>query len=413
MRLESKSEIQNPKSETQRAEKPRMKHGLNTESDPCLIRVSSLAAKFGFRISTLRPVILGIGFLGLVAGAYFLGRFAGLPTAAAAAPGTDDPKIKTDSTTHHSPLTPHQDDQSRQVVAYIYNSIPITREDLGEYLIARQGADRLVLMVNRRIIEMACQKKGIVVTDAEVDAALAEDLKRMNVPSVKEFVNVILKKEKSTLYEYKEDVVRPKLALAKMCREQVQATEDDLRKAFQAYHGEKVECQMIMWPAEEKNRVFNDIYAKIRDSAEEFDHAAKYQAASHLASVGGHVAPFARFTTGNEELENEAFKLHTGEVSKVIETPQGLVVVKCIRHIEADKSTVLDDKERAKLEKEIIERKVQLEIPKVFKQLHDQANPQIFLGKHVETEEELTKKAREALAPDSSPGLPPHSPRGN
>jgi hypothetical protein len=54
-----------------------------------------------------------------------------------------------------------------------------------------------------------------------------------------------------------------------------------------------------------------------------------------------------------------------------------------------------------------------LEIPKVFKQLRDQANPQIFLGKHVETEEELTKKAREALAPDSSTGLPAHPPRGN
>jgi len=104
-----------------------------------LERASNLLgiSNFGFRISTLRPVLLGVGFLGLVAGAYFLGRFAGLPTAAAAAPGTDDPKTKTDSTTHHSSLTPHQDDQSRQVVAYLYNSIPITREDLGEYLIAR------------------------------------------------------------------------------------------------------------------------------------------------------------------------------------------------------------------------------------------------------------------------------------
>jgi hypothetical protein len=354
----------------------------------------------------LRPVFWGIGFLGLVTGAYFLGRCAGLPTAAAAS-ATDNPKTKIDS-------TPHPDAaESRQVVAYIYNSVPITREDLGEYLIVRQGAERLELMVNRRIIDLACQKKGIVVTDAEVDAALAQDLKRMNVASVKEFVNVILKKEKTTLYEFKEDVIRPKLALAKMCRDQVQVTEDDVRKAFEAYHGEKLECQMIMWPAQEERHVLTDIYAKIRDSAEEFDRAAKSQASSSLASVQGHIPPFARYTTGNEQLENEAFKLQPGEVSRVIGTPQGLVVVKCLRHIEADKSAVLDDKERAKLEKEIIERKVQLEIPKVFKQLRDQANPQIFLGKHVETEEELTKKAREALAPDSSTGLPAHPLRGN
>jgi parvulin-like peptidyl-prolyl isomerase len=353
-----------------------------------------------------RPVALGASFLGLVVGAYFLGRFVTLP-AAAAAQG-DDSKGK--DTTHHSSLTTHQD--SRQVVAYIYGSIPITREELGEYLIVRQGAERLELMVNGRIIELACQKKGIVVTDAEIDAALAEDLKKMNIPSVKDFIKQVLNKNKATLYEYKEDVLRPKLALAKLCRGQVQVTEEDLHKAFEAYHGEKVECQMIMWPAIEKSHVLNDIYVKIRDSADEFDRVAKSQASPHLASTAGHIAPFARNTTGNEELENEAFKLQPGEISRVLETPQGLVVLKCIRHIEADKSADLE-KERAKLEKEIIERKVVLEFPTVFKQLHDQANPQLFLGKHAQTEEELTRQAKEALTSDANPGLPAHPPHGN
>jgi len=353
-----------------------------------------------------RPVVFAAGFLGLVAGAYFLGRFATLP-AAAAAQG-DDPKAK--DTTHRSPPTTHQD--TRQVVAYIYGSIPITREELGEYLIARQGVERLDLMVNGRIIELACQKKGIVVTDAEVDAALAEDLKEMNIPSVKDFITGVLNKNKVTLYEYKEDNLRPKLALAKLCRGQVQVTEEDIQKAFQAYHGEKVECQMIMWPTIERSRVMNDIYVKIRDSAEEFDRVARTQASPHLASAGGRVAPFGRHTTGNEELENEAFKLRPGEISRVIETPQGLVVVKCIKHLEADKTAVLE-KERAKLEKEIIEKKVQLEFPKVFKQLRDQANPQIFLGKHPQTEEDLIKQTKEALTTDANPSLPVHPPHGN
>ena len=33
-------------------------------------------------------------------------------------------------------------DYSQRVVAYIYGNIPITREDLGEYQIARQGVDK-------------------------------------------------------------------------------------------------------------------------------------------------------------------------------------------------------------------------------------------------------------------------------
>jgi len=108
-----------------------------------------------------------------------------------------------------------------------------------------------------------------------------------------------------------------KLALAKLCRGQVQVTEEDIHKGFEAYHGAKVECQMIMWPAQEKNRVFNETYAKIRDNAEEFDRVARSQAASNLASVGGRIAPFGRHTTGNDELENEAFKLRPGDISRL------------------------------------------------------------------------------------------------
>jgi len=359
-----------------------------------------------------RPLALGLAFLALAAGAYYLGRCTSLPAAAAASP-SPDPVPSRSIGSKENPDS-KETVNPRQVVAYIYSSIPITREEFGEYLIARQGAERLELMVNHRIIDLACKKKGIVITEAEVDAALADDLKAMNVPTVKDFVNVVLKKYQKTLYEWKEDVIRPKLALAKLCRDQVKVTEEELHNAFEAYHGEKVECQMIMWPAQERNRVLNEIYAKIRDSEKEFDQAARSQASSKLAGTQGRLDPFGRHTTGNDELENEAFKLDPGQISRVIETPQGLVVLKCIRHIPAQTGVTLDAAERAKLEKEIIERKVaQVEIPKMFKQLHDQANPQLFLGKKVETEDELIRQAREALSGDSTTGLPKHSPQGN
>src|SRR5262249_47053434 len=94
-------------------------------------------------------------------------------------------------------------DSSRQVVAYIYGTTPITRRDLGEYLIARHGADSLELLVNKRIIEQCCKEKGIQVTAAEVDSALAEDLKGMGV-NLKDFVDQVLKHYNKTLYEWKE-----------------------------------------------------------------------------------------------------------------------------------------------------------------------------------------------------------------
>src|SRR5262249_21126485 len=80
----------------------------------------------------------------------------------------------------------------RQPVAYIFDTVPITREELADYLIARGGADRLEQLVNQRILEEACRAKGITVSAAEVAAGLEEDLKRLQV-SRREFTDRVLK----------------------------------------------------------------------------------------------------------------------------------------------------------------------------------------------------------------------------
>src|SRR5205807_5571475 len=87
-------------------------------------------------------------------------------------------------------------------VAYIYK-MPITRQDLGEYLIDRFGPERLEFLVNSKIIDCACKEKGIEITDAEINAQLLEDLKAMNVVKLEDFVTVVLKKFGKTLFEYK------------------------------------------------------------------------------------------------------------------------------------------------------------------------------------------------------------------
>ena len=104
----------------------------------------------------------------------------------------------------------------------------ITREELGEYLIARHGADRLQHLVNKRIIELACQAHGIQVSDKEIDAALAEDLASLKV-SAKEFEEKTLKDYGKSLYEWREDVIRPKLYMTKLCQDSVDVTPDDLK----------------------------------------------------------------------------------------------------------------------------------------------------------------------------------------
>jgi hypothetical protein len=279
-------------------------------------------------------------------------------------------------------MPPLKSDYSQRVVAYIYGTIPITREELGEYLIARMGSERINNLINRRIIEHVCQQKGIEVTQAEVEADLAETIKGLNLHSAKEFENTLLKRPpyNKTLYEWKEDAVRPRLLLTKLCRERVHVTDEDLKKAYEAYYGEKIECRIIMWQLEMKHHVEMEIYPKIRDSEAEFDKEAKKQASPNLAAHGGRLEkPIGRNTTGNEDMERAIFNLQPGEVSRLIETPEGLVVFKCDKRIPASTAVKLEDV-RDRLTKECMDRKIQIEIAKVFKELRDEAKPQNFLS---------------------------------
>jgi hypothetical protein len=275
-------------------------------------------------------------------------------------------------------------DYSQRVVAYIYGNVPITREDLGEYLIARQGVEKVELLVNKRIIEHACQEAGIEVSAAEVNAAIEQDCSQLHV-NRKEFVDKVLKQYGKTLYEWKEDVIRPRLMLQKMCQTRVKVNDDDLRKAFESQYGEKVECRIIIWPRGEE-RIAQNEYDAIRKSEEGFARKARTQAHAHLAAVGGRIAPIARYSGAHKQVEDWAFKLLPGEVSELIGTPDGTVCLKVDRKLPADDKVKLDEV-REQLTKTVFDTKVTQEIAVVMKELREKAKPVMILKKGTSSDE--------------------------
>jgi hypothetical protein len=292
-----------------------------------------------------------------------------------------------------------------QVVGYYDTSEPVTREDLGEYLIARYGVERLELLVNRRIIDQACKERNVTVTPAEVQEALGQDLKTMNV-SAKVFETDVLAKWGKNLYEWREDVIRPRLMLTRLCQSRVKCTDTDLHQAFEAHYGEKLECRVILWPADQAKFALAE-YPRVRDSEEEFAKVAKHQVSPSLAATGGVIPPFGRHTLGDENLEAAAFKLQPGDVTTVIGTPQGHVVLKLDKRIPPDTSKKLEQV-RAELTKEVLEKKVQLEMQVVFKELRDKVQPRLMLkdpSKPIDLVGD-TKKLLEDLPPLSGAKAP-------
>jgi len=85
------------------------------------------------------------------------------------------------------------------------------------------GKDRLSNLVNLLIIQRYCEQKGIEVTQAEIDAEFAETLKGMPNVTAKDFETKVLKPRNKNLYEWKEDVIKPRIMLARLCRDRVKS----------------------------------------------------------------------------------------------------------------------------------------------------------------------------------------------
>ncbi|MCI0459293.1 MAG: hypothetical protein L0Z62_20280 [Gemmataceae bacterium] len=342
-----------------------------------------------------QKLILALCVAGVATAAFFWGRHGAAPQAAAQMP---PPR----SHTPPAPLLPAGGgDYGQRVVAILRGNIPITREELGEYLIARFGPERLEFLVNRRIIEMACQERNIQVSDAEVDAKLQAELKAWGTTE-KDFREKILKRLNKNMYEYREDKLRPEIAMTKLCEGLVTVTEDDIKKAFEAKFGEQVECRMLVLSKELQERQIRDIWQKVRASESEFDDQARKQFIPELAMKAGQVPPIHKHS-GVPAIEKEAFSLRNpGDVSSRLQMPDGSwVILKLVRHIPAQTTKNLGE-ERMKLHEEVSRVKLAQMIPEKFQEMRRQANPNLLLRR----ENQLSRHEQERQIQEELKGVP-------
>ena len=274
------------------------------------------------------------------------------------------------------PPAPPPIDSFKEVVAVV-NGQPITKAELAEELILRKGKQQLQLLINRKIIEVACAKVGIQVTDKEVEDELRELMHANGFTTASEFEKQMVRPMmQMTLMDYKEDVLRQGLMTRKLAGKRVTVTEEDLKQAFESRFGEKVQCRIIV---ERSLKVAQDMHTKIGNNRLNFLQVARQQSDKNLAASAGQINPFGRYTTF-DALEKRAFELRDGEISEVIQVPEGgYVIIMREGLIPADTTKKLEDV-RAELTREVIERKTKLEVPKLVTELKAQADIQDYLN---------------------------------
>lgn len=276
----------------------------------------------------------------------------------------------------------------KDIVAEV-NGKPITRKQLADELIARKGRAQLEALVHRTLVEQTCQAKGITVTEKEVQDELIAEMKAAASANLDDFEKGMLRPRKTSLYEYREDVIRPRLMIQKLAFAQLTVSEEDLKREFVCRYGPKAAVRMITI---KDAQMAKRIWTEIGNNPEMFIRYAKIQENGDLAAVAGMMTPFGRHTT-HDIIEQRAFELKNNEISEVLQTPEkGYVILMKVQELPARADVTLEQK-IDEIRISALEKKRQVEVPKIIAELKKQASTKIklFLGTENDPQKSIEK----------------------
>lgn len=252
----------------------------------------------------------------------------------------------------------------------------ITYEEVARECFARIGEEVLENIINRTIIQQEAKKRGVVISEAEVNQEVASIAKDFNLP-VDTWYQMLQTERGISPAQYRRDIIWPKLALEKLAGSDVKITQKDMDQAFLRDYGPRVRCR---WIVLDNFRRANDVLVQAERDPENFDKLAQENSIEPQSrALGGAFPPIQR--TGDpyrKRLEDTAFRMKPGEISGLIEIGTSkYAILKCEGHTEP---IVTDIKEvwnelYAQLEKE----KTQTRVADVFETLKKQTRVDNYL----------------------------------
>jgi foldase protein PrsA len=127
----------------------------------------------------------------------------------------------------------------------IVNGQIISRQQLADECVAREGKKILEVLINRTLIEQALRRQKLEVTAAEVDEEIDTVAQRFGI-SRENWLRTLDKERGISPAQYAREIIYPALALRKLCGNRVQVTPKDMQDAFESQYGDKLRCRMIL-----------------------------------------------------------------------------------------------------------------------------------------------------------------------
>ncbi len=289
----------------------------------------------------------------------------------------------------------------RPGVAAMVNGQPLTLHDLSEHCLARFGETVLEDMISRLIIEQACRKNNLVITEADIDAEIRQmAIKHLPLladgqPDIARWMQMVLRENGVSEIVYRTSTIWPMIALKKLSQNRVTVSEEEVQKSFVSTYGEKVRCLAIMFPATEQRRameVWNK--ASAHRTPEYFgDLAEEYSFDGPSRTARGVIPPISRYS-GAPELENEAFNLAPGEISSLFHFDDSLIILYCLGRTEPNVTDL--ESVRAEIMAHLYEMKQQIAMAQYYDELYRQMACDNYLSsqsQHPELEKRLQENA--------------------
>ncbi len=247
------------------------------------------------------------------------------------------------------------------------NGVEIGERALAAECVARHGDAVLETLVNRDIIDQACQRQGVAVTQQDVDAEIDAMSRRFSVPRDK-WIELIQQERGVSPKQYAEEIVWPMLALRRLAHASVEPTADEVRQAFDNQFGPSVKARIIVVKSRSEAE---QLRAKAIAAPEEFGALARQHSSDvGSASANGWVQPIRR-SAGEPAFEAIVFGLAQGEISPVARVADQFIIVKCEGQLPA--AEVKFDDVKARLTEELREKKSRTASSATFRTLQQAA----------------------------------------
>jgi len=237
----------------------------------------------------------------------------------------------------------HSGDEVRQELKQQY-------ADKADAMFATREKDVLRDLIDQQLLLQKAKDKGIT-GDTELIKRLDEMRKQMNLTSMDELEKAA--KEQGVSFEdFKQNMknqILTQLVIRNEVQPKIQVTKEEEKKFYEAHqkdfeHPERVRLSEILVSTEKVQPGDQAGVAAVAQKAQQlleqvrggtaFDEVARKSSDGPTAAQGGDLGYFKRGTLA-KELEEKAFAMKAGEMTDVVRTKQGFLILKVAEHEQA------------------------------------------------------------------------------